>query len=135
MRAVGRWVLGGFLVLAGVGHLTWLRGEFPAQVPDWFPLGDDVVVVVSGVVEIIVGLALLLLRRHRVLMGWVVAALFVAVFPGNINQWVTGTDAFGLDSDRARFIRLFFQPLLIAWALWCTGAWTARAARPRRDTP
>jgi uncharacterized membrane protein len=134
-RAIGRVVLGGFLLFAGLGHLLWLRQEFQAQVPDWVPLDADLVVVLSGIVEVVLGLALLLApRRHRALVGWVVAAFFVAVFPGNISQWITGTDAFGLDTDRARFIRLFFQPVLIAWALWCSGAWQAwQAWRRRRE--
>ena len=132
LRAVGRLVLGAFLTFAGVGHLTWLREEFQAQVPGWVPLDPDLVVILSGVVEVILGLALVLApRRHRPLIGWIVAAFFVAVFPGNISQWLTGTDAFGLDSDRARLIRLFFQPVLILWALWSTGAW--QAWRRRRE--
>jgi uncharacterized membrane protein len=133
LRAVGRLVLGAFLTFAGVGHLTWLREEFQAQVPGWVPLDPDLVVILSGVVEVILGLALVLApRRHRPLIGWVAAAFFVAVFPGNISQWLTGTDAFGLDSDRARLIRLFFQPVLILWALWSTGAW--QAWRRRRES-
>jgi uncharacterized membrane protein len=133
LRAVGRLVLGAFLTFAGVGHLTWLRQEFQAQVPGWVPLDPDLVVILSGVVEVILGLALVLApRRHRPLIGWIVAAFFVAVFPGNISQWLTGTDAFGLDSDRARLIRLFFQPVLILWALWSTGAW--QAWRRRRES-
>lgn len=130
VRAVGRWVLGGALVFAGVGHLTAQRTEFQAQVPGWFPIDADVVVVVSGVVEIVLGLALVAGRR-RVAVGWVVAAFFVVIFPGNIAQWVEGTDAFGLDSGGARFARLFFQPVLVAWALWSTGAWRAwRRSQP-----
>uniref|UniRef100_UPI004049D3BE DoxX family protein n=1 Tax=Candidatus Planktophila sp. TaxID=2175601 RepID=UPI004049D3BE len=83
----------------------------------------DFVVVASGVVEIALGTALLVLWRYRVVVGWIVAAFFVAIFPGNISQYVNGIDAFGLDSDTARLVRLFFQPLLVVWALWCTGAW------------
>lgn len=124
VRTVGRWALGGALVFAGVGHLTAQRTEFQAQVPEWFPIEADRVVVVSGVIEIVLGLALVAGRR-RVAVGWVVAAFFVAIFPGNIAQWVEGTDAFGLDSDGARFARLFFQPVLVVWALWSTGAWRA----------
>jgi uncharacterized membrane protein len=132
LGAVGRLVLGAFLTFAGLGHLTWLRQEFQAQVPGWIPLDPDLVVVLSGVVEVILGLALILApRRHRPFVGWIAAAFFVAVFPGNISQWLTGTDAFGLDTDRARFIRLFFQPVLVVWALWSTGAW--RAWRTRRS--
>ena len=91
-------------------------------------------VVASGVVEIVLGLALLVVRERRALVGWVVAAFSVAVFPGNVAQYVEGRDAFGLDTDRARLIRLFFQPLLVAWALWCTSAWLA-FTRPRGRTP
>ena len=132
LGAVGRLVLGAFLTFAGLGHLTWLRQEFQAQVPGWVPLDPDLVVVLSGVVEVMLGLALILApRRHRPLIGWAAAAFFVAVFPGNISQWLTGTDAFGLDTDRARLIRLFFQPVLVMWALWSTGAW--RAWRTRRS--
>jgi uncharacterized membrane protein len=97
--------------------------EFQAQVPTWLPLSADFVVLASGVVEILLGLALARLGRYRVQVGWVTAAFFVAIFPGNISQYVNGIDAFGLDSDRARLIRLFFQPLLVVWALWATGAW------------
>ncbi len=118
-------MLGVFLVLAGAAHLWVRRSEFQAQVPDWFPVDADLVVVVSGLIEIVLGLALILVVRHRALIGWVVAGFFVAIFPGNIAQWVEGTDAFGLDNDRERLARLFFQPVLVAWALWSTGAWRA----------
>ncbi len=102
------------------------RAEFQAQVPEWVPLDKDAVVVASGVVEVLLGLALLLApRRHRPLVGWVAAAFFVAIFPGNVSQLVTRTDAFGLESDTARAVRLLFQPVLVAWALWSTGAWRA----------
>jgi uncharacterized membrane protein len=118
--------LGLALGYAGIGHLTNNRQEFQAQVPT--PLKDyaDFVVVASGVVEIVLGLALVVLWKYRVQVGWVVAAFFVAIFPGNISQYVNGVDAFGLDSDTSRLVRLFFQPLLVVWALWSTGAWLAR---------
>jgi len=125
IRNGARWLLGASLVLAGTGHLTFQREEFQAQVPDWFPVDADLVVILSGVVEIVLGLALLLLSRYRIVVGWIVAAFFVVIFPGNIAQYVEGTDAFGLDTDAKRFVRLFFQPVLVAWALWATGAWRA----------
>lgn len=124
-RDAARWLLGAALVLAGTGHLTFQRDEFQAQVPEWFPIDADLVVVLSGVVEIALGIALVLLSRYRARVGWVVAAFFVAIFPGNVAQYVEGTDAFGLDTDAKRFVRLFFQPVLVAWALWSTGAWRA----------
>lgn len=125
LRAAARVLLGGFLLLAGIGHLGSLRDEFQAQVPTWVPFDPDFVVVASGFVEIVLGLCLILLVRYRVVVGWVVAAFFVAVFPGNVSQYVTGTDAFGLDTDQARLIRLLFQPILVVWALGSTGAWAA----------
>jgi uncharacterized membrane protein len=128
-QTVGRLLLGAALVLAGMGHLTFQRSEFLAQVPRWLPLDADFVVVASGVVELLLGASLLLSRRWRLLVGVVVATFFVAIFPGNINQYIHGISAFGLDTDRARFIRLFFQPLLVLWALWSTGAWRALRAR------
>ncbi len=134
-RTVGRIALGAFLLFAGIAHLTSQRQEFQAQVPEWIPLDPDLVVVASGVVEIALGAALILVRRHRAVLGWIVAAFFVAVFPGNISQYVTGTDAFGLDSDTSRLIRLFFQPVLVVWALWSTGAWAAWRARRKADAP
>ena len=119
-------------MFAGTSHLTFQRDEFQAQVPDWFPIKADVVVVASGFVEIALGLALLLLGRRRVPVGWVVAGFFVVIFPGNIAQWIEGNDAFGLDTGAKRFTRLFFQPLLVVWALWSTGAWRAWRRVPRR---
>ena len=124
-----RLLLGAALIGAGVAHLTSQRTEFQAQVPSWFPLDEDFVVVVSGIVEIALGVALIVLRRHRVLVGAIVAAFFVAIFPGNIAQWSERVDAFGLDTDTERFVRLFFQPVLVVWALAATGAWRAYRAR------
>ena len=135
LRAVGQALLGFFLVLAGVAHLTFARTEFRAQVPPWFPADADLVVLVSGVVEIAVGAALLLVWRHpaRAVVGLVTAALFVAVFPGNIAQLTEHRDAFGLTSDTSRAVRLVFQPVLVVWAVWSTGAW--RWWRRRRVPP
>ena len=131
-RLLGQLALGAFLLLAGISHLTVNREAFQAQVPAWVPLDTDLVVVLSGIAEITLGVALLALRRWRVPVGWAVAAFFVAIFPGNISQFVTSTDSFGLDSDLSRGIRLAFQPLLVLWALWSTGAWRALRFRARR---
>ena len=130
-----RWVLGGALIVAGVGHLTTQRTEFRAQVPDWFPIDEDLVVVASGIVEIALGVALIGLPRHRVIIGTIVAAFFVVIFPGNVAQWTEGVDAFGLDTDAKRFARLLFQPVLVVWALGATGAWQAIRAGTWPTTP
>ena len=124
-RTIARLALGATLILAGTSHLTFAREAFVAQVPVWLPLPVDFVVVASGIVEIVLGLSLIVLYRYKVWVGWVVAAFFVAIFPGNINQLVTHSDSFGLNTEAARFIRLLFQPLLVVWALWATGAWRA----------
>lgn len=118
---IARVLLGAFLAFAGTGHLTYARKEFQAQVPDWVPLDKDTVVVLSGGVEISLGLALMLLKKHRKLTGITVAMFFAAVFPGNVSQYTHHRDAFGLNTDQRRFARLFFQPVLIAWALYGAG--------------
>ena len=122
-------VLGFALAYAGVGHLTSNRQEFQAQVPTLLKDYADFVVLASGVVEIALGVGLIALWKYRAQLGWLVAAFFVAIFWGNISQYVNGVDAFGLNSDRARLIRLFFQPLLVMWALGSTGAWRAWRSR------
>ena len=136
MRPINRFpqvVLGFALAYAGVGHLTTSRSEFRAQVPTLFKDYADFVVLASGVVEILLGAGLVFLWKYRVQIGWLVALFFIAIFPGNISQFVNGIDAFGLDTDRARAIRLLFQPLLVIWALWSTGVWPrARKGNRRR---
>jgi uncharacterized membrane protein len=120
---ISRYLLGAFLLFAGIGHVTFLRTDFLAQVPTWVPLNADLVVLLSGFVEIVLGISLLFLFKQKVMVGWIVATFFVLVFPGNIAQLVEHRNAFGLNSDLARWVRLPFQPVLIALALWSTGAW------------
>jgi uncharacterized membrane protein len=129
LRKLPQMVLGLALAYAGVGHVTTSRQEFQAQVPTLFKDYADFVVLSSGVVEIALGVGLIALWKYRVQIGWVVAAFFVAIFWGNISQYINGVDAFGLNSDSARLIRLFFQPLLVMWALGSTGAWRAWRSR------
>jgi uncharacterized membrane protein len=124
-RTAARLLLGATMVGAGVLHLTTQRQEFRAQVPDWFPVDEDLTVLGSGVAEIALGAAFVALPGRRKLVGGLLAAFFVAIFPGNVAQYLEGTDAFGLDSDRARLVRLFFQPLLVLWALYA-GGWGRR---------
>jgi uncharacterized membrane protein len=120
LHNAARVALAGAMVFAGLSHLFWARKTFQAQVPRSIPLDPDGVVMASGGVEIMLGAGLAVLTRDRVKIGRILAAFFVAVFPGNIAQFVNKRDGFGLNSDRSRFIRLLFQPVLIAWALWST---------------
>jgi uncharacterized membrane protein len=129
LRNATQLLLGAALTYAGTTHLTTSRQEFQAQVPNWVPFSADFVVIASGIVEIALGLSLLILWKYRTQLGWITAAFFIAIFPGNISQYVNSIDAFGLDTDRARSIRLLFQPLLVIWALWSTGAWRSYRAK------
>jgi uncharacterized membrane protein len=126
IKTIFQLLLGAFLLSAGTSHLGSNRIEFLAQVPTWLPLDPDFVVVASGLVEITLGVLLittaLILKRYRGLVGLMAATFFVLIFPGNINQYLNHLDAFGLDTDTKRFIRLLFQPLLVLWALWSSGA-------------
>lgn len=135
LRRLAQALLGCVLIFTGTAHLAFAREEFRAQVPPWFPADADLVVLVSGVVEIAAGAALLLAWRHplRALVGAGTAALFIAVFPGNIAQLTEQRDAFGLTTDTARAVRLLFQPVLVVWALWCTDApgWWRERRTPR----
>ncbi len=126
IKDLAQLLLGAFLFSAGASHLGSNRSEFLAQVPTYLPLDPDFVVVVSGVVEMILGslliLTVLIFKKYRELIGLITAIFFILIFPGNINQYVNQIDAFGLDTDQKRLIRLFFQPPLVAWAIWCSGA-------------
>ena len=125
IQRIPQMLLGFALAYAGIGHLTTSRVEFRAQVPSVFAEYADFVVLASGVVEIVLGVGLIALWKYRVQFGWLVGLFFVAIFWGNISQYVNGVDAFGLDTDTKRLVRLFFQPVLVAWALLSTGAWSA----------
>ena len=122
LQKAARILLGTFMVFAGIGHLTFQRKAFQAQVPNWVPVSKDFTVVSSGFVEIALGLALIFWRKQRINTGLFLAVFFIMVFPGNIAQYTGHRDAFGLDTDGKRLGRLFFQPVLILWALWSTGA-------------
>lgn len=119
---LSRIALGAMLVTAGIGHLTFSRKEFQAQVPDWVPVDKDTTVLLSGVAEIALGLSIAALKKERKTTGVVAASFFAAVFPGNISQYKNHRDGFGLDTDNKRLARLFFQPVLMGWALWSSGA-------------
>lgn len=132
-RFTARLLLAGLLGGAGVSHLTWGRRGYRVVVPEWavrmLRIDRDAIVIASGAAEVLLGAALLVLPRERARIGAAVAAFFVAVFPGNVHHWRTGTPGPGMRTDRARFARLFLQPVLVAWALWSTRP-EAREVRP-----
>lgn len=125
LRTAARVSLGLALAGFGVAHLTFAREPFHAQVPDTLaealPVSRDDIVLGSGIIEIGLGAALAALPQERRRVGAAVAAYFVAIFPGNISQLLKHEDAFGLDTDRKRAVRLGFQPLLVLWSLFGGG--------------
>lgn len=133
LKRIAAICLGAFLTSAGISHIGSNRTEFLAQVPSWLPFNGDFVVVASGLVEITLGISLIIttfIFRHLLQkVGLIVAIFFILIFPGNINQYLNGIDAFGLDTDQKRLIRLFFQPPLVLWAIWSTGVVLKRNKR------
>ncbi|PWJ44192.1 DoxX family protein [Sediminitomix flava] len=135
-QKVFRWLLAAAMLYAGISHLSINRAHFQAQVPNWLPMDKDLVVILSGLVEIGLALALGFWKKQRVYAGWALGIFFILIFPGNVSQYINGIDAFGvLNSDTARLTRLFFQPVLVAWALWSAGSWTAWKTRNELVVP
>ena len=122
LQNICRIILGSFMIMAAIGHFSYQRVAFQAQVPNWVPLNKDLVVILSGIIEFILGISLVFWKKERILVGITLAIFFVLVFPGNLAQYINGISAFGLDTDTKRLIRLFFQPVLILLSLWSTGA-------------
>ena len=121
IKTIAKYGLGAMLISAGIGHLTFARKEFQAQVPEWVPLEKDDTVVYSGIVETAMGTAIIAApKKYESLVGRLAAGLFTAVFPGNIAQYKNRKDSFGLNTDNKRFARLFMQPLLLLWAIKAT---------------
>ncbi|MBL87832.1 MAG: hypothetical protein CMO82_14410 [Winogradskyella sp.] len=133
VQDIFRIILGAAMVFAAIGHFTFLRVEWQAQVPNWVPMDKNLVVILSGIVELTLGLSMIFLTKYKVHVGWALAIFYVLIFPGNIAQYVNKTD-FIITSDTARFVRLLFQPVLVVWALWSTGAWKNRKTIGLRNT-
>ena len=131
LKVLARYLLSAALIFAGIAHFTFARQAFQAQVPAWLPLDADFVVLASGAVELVLGICLVSANKIRPYAGLATALFFVAIFPGNVSQYLTQTDAFGLNSDAARAIRLAFQPLLVIWSLWATDAHVLLKRRKR----
>jgi uncharacterized membrane protein len=122
IQDVLRILLGALMVYAAIAHFTFRRKEFQGQVPDWVPLKKDTVVILSGIAELLLGVAMIFALPNKVWAGIALAIFYVLIFPGNLHQYTHRSNAFRLKTDKARLIRLFFQPVLILWALWSTGA-------------
>jgi uncharacterized membrane protein len=112
------------MVIAAIAHFTFQRSAFQAQVPNWVPLTKDMIVILSGLVELGLGISMIFWKNEKTAVGIALAIFYILVFPGNIAQYLNGINAFGLNTNKARLFRLFFQPVLVLWALWSTGALT-----------
>jgi len=115
--------LGLGMLYIGVGHLTFSRLEFQAQVPMWLAKEKsliDFVVITSGIIEILLGVLMSWGGKFKAYVGFALAIFYILIFPGNISQYINEIDAFGLNTPNKRLTRLLFQPLLIIWALWST---------------
>ncbi|GMA32927.1 hypothetical protein [Litorihabitans aurantiacus] len=134
-RAAGQVALGGLMLAAGTAHLRRTRG-YRVVVPRWFPGDPDRVIVASGVVELAIGGALVTVWRQpaRAWVGVTTAAFLVAVWPGNVSQYLERRDAGPLlDSDLKRLVRLPLQVPLIAGALAAGDVARVLGGRARDD--
>ena len=125
IQNIFRILLGLIMLYIGVAHLSFRRIEFQAQVPTWLTTDKDLmdlVVLISGYVEIAFGVLMIFGKKLKVKTGIALGVFYILIFPGNINQYINEIDSLRLDSENKRLIRLFFQPLLVLWAFWSTGA-------------
>ena len=125
IQNIFRILLGLIMLYIGIAHLSFRRIEFQAQVPTWLTTDDglmDLVVLISGYIEIAFGILMIVGNKLKLKTGIALGIFYILIFPGNINQYINEIDSLRLDSDNKRLIRLFFQPLLVLWAFWSTGA-------------
>jgi uncharacterized membrane protein len=125
IQNIFRVLLGSIMLYIGIAHLSFRRIEFQAQVPTWLTTNEgmmDLIVLISGYIEIAFGILMILGGKLKVKTGIALGIFYILIFPGNINQYINEIDSLRLDSDNKRLIRLFFQPLLVLWAFWSTGA-------------
>ena len=115
------YAMSAFYVFAGFSHVM-NPAFFVAIMPPDLP-GPDWLVLVSGLIEITLGVYLLE-PRTRVLAAWGVIALLIAVYPANIHAALhnVGPPSGEPGSGNAvvNWVRLPFQAVFVAWAWWYT---------------
>ena len=129
--------LAAFFSFAGAMHFVIPR-SYEAIMPPYLPYHREAVIV-SGVAEIVGGVALIP-RRTRRFARWWLLALLVAVFPANVYVAVEAVDVDGQPGGIYPWLRLPFQALFVWLTFWTTDAlsllWThpaARGASPARS--
>lgn len=118
LREAARLGMSAAMVVAGIAH--WVRPlPFLQHLPPWVPAPEPLISV-TGAAEVALGLALLLPQPWRWRTGMALAAYLVAVFPGNVYVAVAGVDVDGQPGGIYPWLRLPFQVIFIAWAVWST---------------
>ncbi len=108
-----RYLLAAIMVGVGVRHFM-IPDTFSAMMPRLLPAASHgPLVLISGAFEILGGLGLLSARSRRY-AAWGLMALYVAVFPANVNM-ALHAEAWGIP-PALLWLRLPFQGLLLAWA-------------------
>jgi uncharacterized membrane protein len=115
MRTALSFLLGALLLVSFVGHFVAPQ-EYVRIVPAALP-APLLIVQFTGVLELLFGLALFFPRTRRI-AAWLVVAFFVAVFPANINMAINHIPMFGMTHPVIAWLRLPFQGVLIAWAVY-----------------
>ncbi len=127
-RTHARRGLAAAMVVAGVAHLVQ-PDPFLAHLPAWVPAAE-LIVAVTGVIEILFGVVLVGPSRHRRTVGHLLAAYLVAVFPANVYVAVADVAVDGQPGGPYPWLRLPIQALLVAIAIWSTRDASQTASRP-----
>ena len=135
VRSIARWVLAGLYLAAGVLHLL-VPGPFLTITPGWVPFPLEVIRL-TGAAEIAGAVGLMVPRLRRA-AGWGLAAYAICVFPANIKHAIDSLQqAHPLLGWSYHAPRLALQPVIVWWALWCSGVtdWPFRGPGWRSGRP
>jgi uncharacterized membrane protein len=109
-------ILAAFMITAGIYHFVKPM-PFVKIVPSFLPY-PLALVYISGFFEILGGVGLLI-PQTRVYAAWGLIALYIAVFPANVNMAVNNISMGTVPvSPLMLWLRLPLQALLILWASW-----------------
>jgi uncharacterized membrane protein len=129
LRILLRLLLAALFLFAGTVHLCDPELFLPIT-PPWIPFHLPCILI-SGVVELVGGLGLLLpVRPIQVAIGWMLTLLLIAVFPANLHMAMANVKIHGFPAQPwMGWARLPFQPLLIIAVLWLTQIWPGKCKK------
>lgn len=117
-RELGSYSMVIFLVFFGLSHF-YKQDELILMLPDFIPF-PEFIIFITGIIEITLAVGLLFPTTRR-LSGILIAVYFIAVLPANIYKAVNTVEISGtLSNDTVAWLRIFFQPIFIVWALYCS---------------